>query len=107
MHSKIETDTDLESENVRTVKGRTGFGHRAPWNSAEKRLLQKAFKQGATINALSKTHQRTANAILIQLCKLRCITQAQRLEIQVTMNYDWSVPDANTYVAAEEIDFNF
>lgn len=102
-------DTSLADDNVRVAKGKTGYGHRAPWNAEEKKALKTAFQLGVTVPALAHTHHRSPNAILTQLCKMRCITHAQRLILATTMHLDLSVPDANTYseIDSNEIDFSF
>lgn len=102
-----ELDLSLDNDTVRVSKGKTGYGHRAPWNTEEKKALKNAFQLGVTIPALAQSHHRSPNAILTQLCKMRCITHAQRLILATTMHLDMSVPDANTYMDINDVDIEF
>lgn len=107
--SLINDNEVREDEPVRVLKGRTGYAHRAPWNLEEKKALKRGFEGGVSITELSTKHHRTPNAILVQLCRLKCITHEQRIVLATTLRFDGSIPDANTYLELEggEIDFNF
>ncbi len=47
----------------------------APWTAEENAKLAEAFDAGATIDELVASHERTGNAIVTQLVRLRRLTE--------------------------------